>query len=273
MADIHVRLDMDGMKRMANATRPGSRNLSRVYRQWAGRYGGFVRRRFDTYSKGGGDWKPLSLATIMGRRATGKKAKTDRQKYVEKRIRSITDKGGSRPSGLYFAKALKLDIERRRLEARRSGNTKGARLRYIERQMQEMGAPNGISKGPMSEKKLAKIRKLEAEASRIRWGVGVSILRDTGVLFNALSVSMQGQPLSLGNLVLDIPNGVRFGFSRYRHSKGTTIADIASYHNAGGTNGRPPMRAILVQPDSQTMNGMMTDLQVGLGLIARGATA
>lgn len=43
--------------------------------QWAARYRGFAQRRFDKFSKGGGDWPPLTLGTIRARRS-GKGAKS-----------------------------------------------------------------------------------------------------------------------------------------------------------------------------------------------------
>jgi len=39
-----------------------------MYKQWAVRYSAFVRKRFNTYSRGGGDWEPLKDSTKKGRR-------------------------------------------------------------------------------------------------------------------------------------------------------------------------------------------------------------
>lgn len=38
------------------------------FKQWGARYRSFLRERFDKYSKGGGDWAPLSPKTIARRR-------------------------------------------------------------------------------------------------------------------------------------------------------------------------------------------------------------
>lgn len=39
-----------------------------AFKQWAARYRAFLRERFDIYSKGGGNWKPLAESTIRQRR-------------------------------------------------------------------------------------------------------------------------------------------------------------------------------------------------------------
>ena len=48
--------------------------ITRALKQWAARYRGFIRERFDIFSKGGGNWAPLAPATIAARRK-GKKRK------------------------------------------------------------------------------------------------------------------------------------------------------------------------------------------------------
>jgi hypothetical protein len=44
--------------------------------QMSRRYEAFTRRRFNAYARGGGDWKPLALSTVEGRRKG--KGKVDR---------------------------------------------------------------------------------------------------------------------------------------------------------------------------------------------------
>lgn len=46
-----------------------------MLKQWAARYRGFVQRRFNTFSKGGGDWKPLAASTVRQRRKGRSKGK------------------------------------------------------------------------------------------------------------------------------------------------------------------------------------------------------
>jgi hypothetical protein len=40
----------------------------KTLKQWGARYRGFAMKRFDIFSKGGGDWAPLKPATIARRR-------------------------------------------------------------------------------------------------------------------------------------------------------------------------------------------------------------
>lgn len=85
-------------------------------------------------------------------------------------------------------------------------------------------------------------------------GAGVAILRDTGILFNAITIGQYG------NLTREIPDGVRYGFSQTPHGVNKlTIARIAGYHQTGGKN--LPRRTIIVKPDVQTVNGMMLDVR------------
>lgn len=58
-----VQINLSGLQRFSAQVDAGLRDgngpFKAMYEQWAARYRGFVQERFDTYSKGGGDWKPL----------------------------------------------------------------------------------------------------------------------------------------------------------------------------------------------------------------------
>lgn len=141
---------------------------------WGRRYESFIRRRFDRFSRGGGDWPPLSPRTIRARRPAAR----------HKRARTVT-KGRNASKGV---------------------------------------------------------------------GVGrtVSILRNTGTLFGALTIG------AAGNAFRHTPGGIAFGFKGGKHPGGTTIAQIAAWHNSGAGNN--PRRRILVQPDTVTLKQMRGDL-------------
>lgn len=100
-----------------------------------------------------------------------------------------------------------------------------------------------------------KPRGKTARSKTRRTGGKAAILRDTGTLVAALSVGGRG------NLFKDIENGVRVGFKGgVKHPSGkATIAEIAVFHNVGGKGGKPPQRAILVEPDLATIRGMNRD--------------
>lgn len=74
-----------------------------IFKQWAFAYRVFARRRFNVFSRGGGDWPPLKKSTIAGRRV-GK-----RIGQVGRRVSILRDTGTllaaleprmSRPPGL-----------------------------------------------------------------------------------------------------------------------------------------------------------------------------
>jgi hypothetical protein len=81
--------------------------IVRALKQWAARYRSFVRERFDTYSKGGGTWKPLALSTIYARRhrkSTARKIKKMRKEGAsEGDIRDVANVSILRDTGTLFA--------------------------------------------------------------------------------------------------------------------------------------------------------------------------
>lgn len=89
----------------------------------------------------------------------------------------------------------------------------------------------------------------------------VSILRDTGLLFNALDP--QFSP-GRGAIQEDVPFGVTVGFggpAKYPEGR-ASIADVAAFHQNGGR--RLPKREILVAPDTRTTQLMGQDMQRGI---------
>lgn len=196
--------------------------VARMYDQWAKRYEVFVRRRFNAYSRGGGDWPALALSTVRARRAAGRG--------------SLGAAGSNDRSSL----------------ARKAG------------------------------------RLVDA-------GRTVTILKDTGALFNALTIAAPG------NIKTFIPNGVRFGIggpaihprkaqqqrlrreiNKVRRSLGAsgrkggkvstlTIGRLAAIHDQG--EGHNPRRQIIAQPDQQTIAGMARDAQAMLAVLMKGGGA
>lgn len=89
------------------------------------------------------------------------------------------------------------------------------------------------------------------------------VLRDTGILLNALTVN---QP---GNLLKKIDSGVRVGFGGpARHSGGrATIGKIAFYHDTGA--GNLPKRQILAEPDAKTYTTMKRIIQKAVNKLGK----
>lgn len=187
-----VRVNLVGFTKFEKAVVDGanaglrSRVLGDVFKQWAARYRGFAQERFDTYSKGGGNWAPLALSTIEGRR------KGKRKNTIRSSLARDTAHGGRLVSA----------------------------------------------------------------------GGSFSILRDTGLLYAALTPEFRGLP---GQLQEAIKGGVTVGFGgpgRHKGSTKATLAEIASYHQEGG--GRLPKREIIVAPSEEIQQKMVDDLERGI---------
>lgn len=201
MATSHVTIDLSGFAELRKAVEGGlSIGGKGPVADWIGkqvpaRYAGFVRKRFDRNSKGGGDWKPLAESTIL---------------------------------------------------ARRSGKgTRGTEYTRLSRKLRrEVKARKDVTGT------LGKLKKLTSP-------VGVSILRNTGTLFNALEIG------NAGNRVERIPSGVVYGFQSADHPDegAATISQIATWHNTGDG---VPKRTILVVPDEQTIQGIQSDAQAAM---------
>ena len=90
-----------------------------------------------------------------------------------------------------------------------------------------------------------------------RRGGIATILRDTGTLFNGLTIG------TAGNETKRIPNGVQFGFSgTTRHPNGSiTIRGLAEVHQKGSRRKGIPPRTIIVKPDNRTRTGMLLDMR------------
>ncbi len=79
MAMGTTRINVRGMKRMEREIRSGLRSsvpspIRDAFKQWAFRYRGAMRERYDRFSKGGGNWKGLSASTKKQRRGEGERA-------------------------------------------------------------------------------------------------------------------------------------------------------------------------------------------------------
>lgn len=81
MARVTVKVDLKKLREVAKAVQDQGGPLRKVYKQWAARYRGFLHERFDTFSKGGGDWAPLAEATKKGRKRKGTPKKGKKQRF------------------------------------------------------------------------------------------------------------------------------------------------------------------------------------------------
>lgn len=82
-ASITVKIKLRRLERFKSQVAADLQNstqgpVRKALKQWAVRYRSFLQERFDAYSKGGGDWPPLSPATIA-RRRSGSASKTKKK--------------------------------------------------------------------------------------------------------------------------------------------------------------------------------------------------
>lgn len=182
-------------------------------------YASYITRRFDRFSRGGGDWKPLAPSTIYRRaRATVDRAKREADANLRR---------GHDAKGKPFGKAE---------HAEQIDRARGRAHRFLNR---IMGLPHGATRG-------IRIGPAKIRAASIGAG-NVSILRDTGTLFNALSINGPANIMRKRGPVFEFGIG-----GSMVHPQGhTTVGRIASYHQNGGQiPNRPPQRKILIAPPS-----------------------
>jgi len=205
---------------LATCLRSGESPIGEVYEQWAAVYAGAMYERFDTYSKGGGDWPALASSTIWARRRATKGGK-EKTEVLKRQV-------------FKAQKKIKVAFERLH-KAKISGNS----IRISKAESKYRIA---------SLKSITPLKKLQEAKTSMS---GISILRDSGKLMEALSPSMVNAPGRLQNL---IPFGIEVGFGGPALHPGgkSSIADIATYHQVGNPN--LPQRQIIVHPDEWNKN-------------------
>lgn len=218
--------------------------ITKAFKQWGVRFRSYLKERFDTYSKGGGDWPPLAESTKLQRRGP---------------------RGSSKSKADGRAKAGKL---RKRI------NKLGQQLVNLNRKPAKRGKT--IKTANRRKKILEQIKKakLSFKKNKSLKGRKFAILRDTGTLFAALSPTFTNKP---GSIEENIPGGIRVGYGgthSYPKGKGkgkgkskATIADIASFHQEG--KGRLPVRKIIVPPTKPIIDAMENDMQRAINSIIK----
>ena len=263
--NVEVKIELDlgplrGLTRKLNAAAHGivgvPPSLRDMYDAWAKVYMDFIRLRFQVFSRGGGDWPALSLATILARRGKVAKglrkavsvesraAREEFKRYYKVRLQTIMSRRGLKPTP-----ALRKD----KMFQKRLNQAKNLAKAQAAGDIRRAG-------GRMMTRKAAIAGLVPAQ-----WA-DVAILRDTGTLLQALTIGMPGSYKER------IPGGIEVGIggpSRHDNESALTIGDIAKVHHEG--EGRVPQREILVPPDDQTMRTFKSIAESALiRLIAEG---
>lgn len=194
--------------------------------QWGSIYQGAMLRNFDTASRGGGDWAPLTLDTILNRKA-GKGGGTRREQRASARgqLRGVRDTKAARASG--------------------------ATLSIRNRQQLK----NNLKANLHNERSASKRTKIKNKIAALTGSAGTTILKDSGQLRMSLSIGGNGFQVTRGRA------SITMGFASIPHKgSGATLAQIASWHNDGA--GHNPKRTILIAPDASVVRRMAAAAQV-----------
>lgn len=218
-----------------------------AFRRWAFIYRSWAQERFRTYSRGGGDWRPLALSTIMGRRM----GRAGAQRTLGARF---LEKFGRRHQGSgiesYHLAQWSAKIHRFRANTRESRRVLdpirakiNAAVTHKEQSRWRNRAACYMAKGVIRKRDVAQARQLLGD---------VSILYDRGLLFVALNPSGAAP----GGFAEFLENGIEVGYGGPgSHGLGrATIADIAAFHDQG--MGRNPKRTIIAEPPDYVVEQM-----------------
>ena len=214
-----------------------------MFSRWAKRYEAFTRDRFNNFSRGSGDWPPLAPSTILRRRLGNAGAPL----AIQARLAASGGNTLERAQHTIIYRKAKAAFrkEHRGMDA--------GRLSYLSRDA-----------GFRAVKKAGgrvRTRKQIAESIGATPGA-VSIMRDTGTIFNALTIGAAGNVSrhSGASAEYGIGGAEQHPTPPGRKGHPASIAQIAAYHQMGGAiPGRPPQRKILDSPDEETVKGMERD--------------
>lgn len=163
-----------------------------------------------------------------------------------------------------YRTALEADLRRRSNGPVRTAFKQwAARYRAFLRERFDTYSKGGGSWKSLEPSTIARRRK--GKGSR-KFVIGsIAILKDKGIMFAALDPVFQGKP---GQLQEDMDFGVRVGFGgNQRHGDDeVSVADLAYWHDQGIGN---PRRQIIVNPNSQVLEGMRSDMDRANGKLLK----
>ena len=214
-----------GLQSLADGTTTGG-PFAAMLTDWGKRISAFERKRFERYSRGGGDWKPLALSTIRQRAAAGKPSKTNPFAAfggkkdgtgARSSLARDTKRGGKLVSAGRTVSVLRdTGTLMAALDIGKPGNT----FRRIKG-----GVEFGIEGGPKAQKNIIVRKVTRTKKGKVKVGKkGVRALGSSGK---------------------------------------ATIGQVAAFHNQGGKH--LPKRVIVAVPDQQTLDGLARDAVEAVG--------
>lgn len=245
----HVEVDLAALERYqksidAQLEHKETGPVEKALKQWAWRYRSFVQLRFDTFSKGGGDWPKLATQTVARRRKKGGGTHGDTMrkiKLLQKKNRAI----GKPKAGKVKKSRGKTSVT----TGKKTGRKKKFKLSSLVKTVK--------TKIKQGKKDRAQRNKITSQIAKLQKSIKVSILRNIGLLFQALQPIFAQAP---GALEGNIPFGIRVGYGGPATHPGSrlSIADIAAVHQNG--LGHVPKREIIVQPPDSVLEACAKDM-------------
>lgn len=223
--DDGARRLLAGLQSLADGTTTGG-PFANMLTQWGSRISAFERRRFDRFSKGGGDWKPLALSTVRHRAAAGNPSKTNPFALL-----------GGKKDGTGARSSLARDTKRKgRLVSagrtvsvlRDTGTLMGGldigKPGNVYRRVRG-GVEFGIEGGPKAQKHITVKKVTRTKKGKTK--VGKTAVR---------GLASSGK---------------------------VTIGQVAAFHQFGGKN--LPKRVIVAPPDQATLDALARDAVIAVG--------
>ena len=240
--------------------------LAPVFNQWGQRYRAFIQKRFVIHSKGGGDWAPLALRTILARRSGGPKGQTIWQALIKRRAKSLqVSYGKTKKQNFEFGdKYMYVDKPTKTPRKKSTLLDSVKKLRGSKSKKKQLKSTLKTAVGMVSRSKIKASGKSKTPKGQMN--VRIGMLRDTGTMFLALAPVLN---TSGGAMQTGFPGGIKLGFEGGTHpGKGVTVAQLALIHNNGSS--KLPKRQIIVEPDDNLQTLMVADLERGIKKLDKG---
>lgn len=214
--------------------------LAPTFRLWGEIYRSFIQKRFIDYSRGGGDWPPLKLRSILGRK---------RNKALRKRVRNPKVKKVEVNYGKLTVTHL-INGRISRSKSKPKGNSKGRarRVTFTQAKKKLKAAFKAVKR---------KWKNKGKDSSKVK--TKQAILTDTGVLRNSLAPTIRP---SAGAYQRNMNMAIAIGWSGGSHEGGVTVEQLMLWHHNGV--GRLPKRTILALPDTKTVDQLVSALSRGI---------
>lgn len=229
--DVKVAYKPGGLGRLKEALRNVDKEpaLRSALNQWSSYYRAFLRERFITFSRGGGDWEPLAESTLRRRLGPAGKARKGQGTGKRKAARPTAAQKPGRP--------------RKPRKGRSRTLSAAALARQLAREQRAFQA------------RAARAAKQGAARKTKKARLGAAILRDTNAMFAAFQpfiTKVTGITTARARLSLVVRFTTKYGLHKTAQ---IMLDDLMEIHHEGkGDN--LPARELIVGPNPATASRM-----------------